>query len=146
MKATMERETLKNAMALLAPVAKGGTLPVLSAVLMEADKGGITLTASNMEQTLRVTCPAVVDEPGEARELVVGRALFVDEVLEALAQPGAVTVVAQVAAADREDAPPRRKRAVAMRLEQRRHELAPGEVAGAAEEDEVEGHGPACRG
>jgi len=65
MKATMERDTLKNAMALLAPVAKGGTLPVLSAVLMEAGKGGITLTASNMEQTLRVTCPAVVDEPGD---------------------------------------------------------------------------------
>jgi hypothetical protein len=35
---------------------------------------------------------------------------------------------------------PARQLAVAEGLEQRRHQLAPGEVAGAAEEDEVKGH------
>jgi hypothetical protein len=37
--------------------------------------------------------------------------------------------------------PPGGQLAVAEGLEQRRHQLAPGQVAGAAEEDEVEGHG-----
>jgi hypothetical protein len=36
--------------------------------------------------------------------------------------------------------PPFGQLAVPEGLEQRRHQLAPGEVAGAAEEDEVEGH------
>jgi DNA polymerase-3 subunit beta len=53
-------------MALLAPVAKGGTLPVLSAVLIEAaPKGGVILTASNLDQTLRVKCAADVAEAGD---------------------------------------------------------------------------------
>jgi hypothetical protein len=56
----------------------------------------------------------------------------------------AVVGVAALVARHRQDAAARRQLAVAEGLEQRRHQLAPGEVAGAAEEDEVEGHGQTC--
>ena len=48
------------------------------------------------------------------------------------------SLVAALVARHREDAPAGRQLAVAEGLEQRRHQLAPGEVAGAAEEDEIE--------
>ena len=51
---------------------------------------------------------------------------------------GAVVVVAAFVARHRQDAPALGQLAVAEGLEQRRHQLAPGEVAGAAEEDQVE--------
>jgi DNA polymerase-3 subunit beta len=66
MKLTVERESLKSAMGLLAPVAKrGASLPVLSCVLLRAGRGGLVLTASNLEQTLRVRVAADVDAGGE---------------------------------------------------------------------------------
>jgi len=53
----------------------------------------------------------------------------------------AVGVVAEVVAADADDASARRQRAVPERLEQRRHRFAPSQVAGAAKQDyESKGH------
>jgi hypothetical protein len=62
------------------------------------------------------------------------------DILEALADEVAVLVIAALVARHRQDAPALGQLAVAEGLEQRRHQLAPGQVAGAAEEDEVEGH------
>ena len=53
----------------------------------------------------------------------------------------AVLLVAQVVARNADDAAAFGQRAVAEGLEQCGHQLAPGEVAGAAEQDEVEAHG-----
>jgi hypothetical protein len=50
-------------------------------------------------------------------------------------------VVAQVVARDADDAAAGGQAAVAEGLEQRGHQLAPGQVAGAAEKNEVEAHG-----
>ena len=79
-----------------------------------------------------------MQQAGEARELLVGGALGALDLLEALLQPGAVVVVAHRLARDGEDPPALRQLAVAKRLEQGRHELAPGQVAGAADDDEIE--------
>ena len=78
---------------------------------------------------------------GEAGELVVGRPFRAVHVGEPLAQEVPVLVVAAFVARDAEQPATRRQLAVARGLEQRRDQLAPREVAGAAEEDEVEGHG-----
>jgi hypothetical protein len=83
---------------------------------------------------------AVVQQLGEVREFLVARALGALDLDEALADEVAVIGVAALVARDGEDPPAGRQLAVAEGLEQRRHQLAPGEVAGAAEEDEVEGH------
>ena len=89
---------------------------------------------------LRQVHAAVVQQFGEAREFLVARPLGALDLDEALLDEGAVVVVAALVAGDREDAAARGQLAVAEGLEQRRHQLAPGQVAGAAEEDEVEGH------
>ncbi len=52
--------------------------------------------------------------------------------VKARADQGAVLRVAEVVAGDADDAPPRGQRAVAKGLKQRGHQLAPGQVAGAA--------------
>ena len=82
----------------------------------------------------------MVQERGEAVELVVARTLRVLDIVEALPQPCAVRVVAELLARDRDDPAAAVQLAVPPGLEQRRHELAPGEVAGAAEENQVERH------
>jgi len=87
---------------------------------------------------LRQVEATVVQHLGEPGELFFARALREFDVLEALLEPGAVLLVGLLVARDREDAPFRRQLAVAEGLEQRGHQLAPSEVAGAAEEDEIE--------
>ena len=82
----------------------------------------------------------VVEEGREAGELVVGRPLGAFDLVKSIPQPGAVRVVGELLARHREDAAAFRQLAVAEGLEQGREELAPGEVAGAAEENEIEGH------
>ena len=94
---------------------------------------------------LRQVHRQVVDEPGEARELLVGRALRILDLVEALLQPRAIAVVVEILARDAEDASAFGQLAVAEGLEQRRHQLAPRQVAGAAEEHEVEGHADRIR-
>ncbi|MNW21037.1 hypothetical protein D3C71_2217270 [compost metagenome] len=49
--------------------------------------------------------------------------------------------MAELVTGHRDDAAPFGQRSVAERLEQRRHELAPGQVAGAAKQDKVKTHG-----
>ena len=93
---------------------------------------------------LREVDTAIVHKPREARELVVARPLGAFHFLEALLEPCAVLVVALLVARDREDASVRRQLAVPERLEQGRHQLAPGQITGATKEDEVEGHGLRC--
>jgi hypothetical protein len=99
---------------------------------------------------LRQVHAPVVQQLGEARELLVARPLGRLDLGEALADEGAVGVVAALVARHRQDAAAAvgadRQLAVPEGLEQRRHQLAPGQVAGAAEEDEVEGHGARVRG
>ena len=60
------------------------------------------------------------------------------DVLKALLQPAAVAVVGVVFARDRKDASTRRQLAVAEGLKQGGHQLAPGKVAGAADDDKIE--------
>ena len=87
----------------------------------------------------------VVEQGGEAIELVVARALGVFDFGEAVLDPGAVGVVGEVLARDGEDAAAFGQLAVTPGLEQRRHQLSPGQVAGAAEENEVERHAARIR-
>jgi hypothetical protein len=61
--------------------------------------------------------------------------------VEPLLDEGAVLLVAEVVAGDADDAAALGQRAVAEGLEQRGHQLAPSQVARAAEEDEIEAHG-----
>ena len=84
---------------------------------------------------------AVVQQRGEAVELLVARPLGAVDLAEALADQLAVAGVVALLAGDGEDASVGRQLAVAEGLEQGGQQLAPCEVAGAAEEDEVEGHG-----
>ena len=89
---------------------------------------------------LRQVDAQVVQQRGEARELVVAGPLRELDVLEALAQPAPIAVVGVVVARDRKDASTGGQLAVAEGLEQRGHQLAPREVAGAADDDEIERH------
>jgi hypothetical protein len=63
---------------------------------------------------------------------------------ETLLDEGAVLVVGPLVAGDGQDAAAVGQLAVAEGLEQRRHQLSPREVAGAAEEYEIEGHDVSC--
>ena len=85
-----------------------------------------------------------VQQSREAVELLRRRPLGQFHVVEAGSDQRAVLLVAEVVARDADDAAARRQAAVAEGLEQGGHQLAPGEVAGAAEEDEVEAHGSCC--
>jgi hypothetical protein len=88
----------------------------------------------------------VVQQFGKTRELLVGRALGAFDFAETLLDEGAVVVVAAFVTGHGEDASSGRQLAVAERLEQRGHQFAPRQVAGATEEDEIEGHaGPRKR-
>jgi len=77
----------------------------------------------------------------EGRELRVARLLGGLDVDELLSDEGPVLVVAALVPCDREDAAVGWQGAVAVGLEQRGHQLAPGQIAGTAEEHEIEGHG-----
>ena len=87
---------------------------------------------------LRQVHAPVVQHLGEPGELFVARALGAFDLLEAFSQPGAVVFVGLLVARDCKNATVLGQLAVAERLEQRGHQLAPGEVASAAEEDEIE--------
>ena len=78
---------------------------------------------------------------GELLELLRRRPLGAFDRLEARLDQFAVCVVGQVVARDADDAAAFGQAAMAEGLEQGGHQLAPGEVAGAAEQDEVEAHG-----
>ena len=90
---------------------------------------------------LRQVHAAVVQQLGETRELRVVRLLGFVDIGETLADVGAVLGVAALVARDGEDAAAVGQLAVAEGLEQGRHQLAPGEVTGAAEKNKIEGHG-----
>ena len=65
MQVNVERELLTKAVQrTLGVVDKRGTLPVLSHALLEAGEGGLTLSATDLEVSCRVFCPAEVQEPG----------------------------------------------------------------------------------
>jgi iron(III) transport system substrate-binding protein len=94
---------------------------------------------------LREVEAQVVEEGGEAIELVVARPLGVLDFVEALLQPGAIRLVAQLLPRHGDDAAAFGQLAVPPGLEQRRHQLSPGQVAGAAEENEIERHAERIR-
>ena len=71
---------------------------------------------------------------------VVGSIVMILGLLEARLEPGAVLIVRQLLARHGQDAAAGRQAAVAMGLEQGRHQLAPGQITRAAEQDQVERH------
>jgi hypothetical protein len=81
----------------------------------------------------------------KAFELLGRRPLGAFHGFEARLDQSAVLRIVQLVARDADDAAFGWQRAVAERLEQRGHQLAPGEIAGAAEQDEVERHGATIR-
>jgi hypothetical protein len=82
----------------------------------------------------------VVQHRGELLELFRRRPLGAFDRAEARLDELAVLVVGMVVARHADDAAVRRQAAVAECLEQRGHQLAPCEVAGAAEQNEIEAH------
>ena len=76
MKFSVNQSELQNA---LSVVAKGSstrsTLPILAGVFIKAEEGRITLQTTDLELSIRVTCFAMVEEPGET---VVPAKLFLD--------------------------------------------------------------------
>ena len=91
----------------------------------------------------------VLQQRGKAFEFFVAGAFFSLHIGKAPGNQRAVIAVAQRVARHADDAPLRRQRPVAKSLEQGRQQLAPGEVARAAEEDQIKAHEPAavmCRG
>jgi len=82
-----------------------------------------------------------IEQCGETRELVGTGALGQLDLVKAAVDQAAVLLRAEVVAADADDAAAFGQRAMAKRLEQCRHEFAPGEIARAAEQDKIKGHG-----
>jgi hypothetical protein len=82
-----------------------------------------------------------VQQRGEALELLRRGPLGQVHFGEARVDQRAVLLVAEVVAGHPDDAAALRQGAVAEGLEQRRHQLAPGEIASAAEQNQVETHG-----
>ena len=76
MKFSVNQSELQNA---LAVVVKGSstrsTLSILAGVYIKAEEGRITLQTTNLELSIKVTCFAMVEEPGET---VVPAKLFGD--------------------------------------------------------------------
>lgn len=65
MKLQIERDELSRGLGRIqAIVERRGTLPILANVLIRADKGGITLAATDLEVGVTSTHPAQVDKPG----------------------------------------------------------------------------------
>ncbi len=66
MKITIPLSILRSGLARVADAAKSGkTLPILSNVLLEASTGILTLSASNLDQSSRVSLPCEVLEVGK---------------------------------------------------------------------------------
>ncbi len=68
MKFRCERDTLAEAIstAQRAVSARSGALPVLSGIHVTAKDGMVELVGCDLDLTIRVACPAQVDEPGQA--------------------------------------------------------------------------------
>jgi len=65
MQVRVERELLVKAVhRTLGVVDRRGMMPILSHVLMQAEDGGITISATDLEISYRGFCPAEVQEPG----------------------------------------------------------------------------------
>src|SRR3989338_8204730 len=78
MKLSCTQENLAHALSVVAPIAtKGGTLPILSNVLMEAGEGTLTLSATNLEIGVTAHVRGKVEQEGTFT--VLGR-LFHDYV------------------------------------------------------------------
>lgn len=76
MKFSINQSELQNALSICA---KGSstrsTLSILAGVYLRADEGSITLQTTNLELSIKVSCPALVEEKGES---VVPAKLFLD--------------------------------------------------------------------
>ncbi|MDP3995064.1 MAG: DNA polymerase III subunit beta [bacterium] len=78
MKLSCTQENLAHALAMVAPIAtKGGTLPILSNVLLKAAEGGLVLSATNLEIGVSATIRGKIEQEGTFT--VAGR-LFSDYV------------------------------------------------------------------
>ena len=90
---------------------------------------------------LRQIHAQVIQQRGEPLEFL-GRGPFgTFHGLEARLNQLAVLVVVEIVARHADDAPALGQAAMTEGLEQGRHQLAPGQVAGAAEQNEIEAHG-----
>ena len=79
-------------------------------------------------------------QTGKALEFLGTRALGQFHLVKAGLDHGAVALIAEVVAAHADDARAVGQGAVFQGLEQRGHQFAPGQVAGAAKEDKVKTH------
>jgi hypothetical protein len=108
-------------------------------------RAGATLVEPGLQARvvlgLREVHAAVVQQLGKTRELLATGLLGLFDTGKALLDVGAVLGIAALVAGHREDASALGQLAMAPGLEQRRHQLAPGEIASAAKENEVECHG-----
>ncbi len=67
MKFTIQREQLLRPLQLVTGVVeRRQTLPVLANLLIKASEDGLEITGTDLEVELVATCPAVVDQPGDA--------------------------------------------------------------------------------
>jgi len=67
MELAVNQETLLNEVVAVARVADNrGSQPILSHLLLEANRGVLTITASDLKRTLRTECPAEVKTSGAA--------------------------------------------------------------------------------
>jgi DNA polymerase-3 subunit beta len=60
-----QSELAKKTQTVIGTVPSKTTLPILSTILLDADKGGITLTATDLDITFTTRCEAKVDEKGK---------------------------------------------------------------------------------
>jgi hypothetical protein len=81
-----------------------------------------------------------VQQCGKPGKFIVGRTFVEIHLLEPTLNQIPVLLVAEVVATNADDAPFFGQAAMAERLEQGGHQLAPGKVAGAAKQNEIEGH------
>ena len=82
----------------------------------------------------------VMHQRGEALEFLIRRPLAFLHFAEALLQPFAIALIRHLVTGHGQNAAVLGQLAVAERLEQGRHELAPGQVTGATKKDKIEGH------
>ena len=83
----------------------------------------------------------VAEHLGKARKLFFAGAFGQLDAVKARLDECAVLFVRQIVTRHAHDAALRRERAVAKSLEQGRHDFSPGQVAGAAKQDQVKAHG-----
>lgn len=85
MKLTVERDTLRHALSIVKPAVQRNAAAALAGVLIEATCDGVTLTASNIDTTIRTSMPCGVD-------IEQGRVLVYHDPLDRLAGSTAGTV------------------------------------------------------